>query len=109
MVPQGVGFDEPPQGVPEQVGVLAVVEPERYLFQVGRQVLLADLVIGTDDGAVQQASHAFNGVRVDLPYPFLAPVVDRRVQRALVFDALVGFVIVGEGRLFRVPQSRDLT
>jgi len=97
LIPQGVRFDQSAQRVPEQVRVLAVFEAEGHLFQVGRQVLLADLVVSANDGAVQDAPHAFDGVRVNLPDdPFLLPVVDRRVQRALVFDALVGFPIVGE-------------
>src|SRR5690349_1680728 len=40
---------------PEHVGVVAVVMTEREFVEVQRQILLAHLVVGPDDAALQEA------------------------------------------------------
>jgi hypothetical protein len=49
----------------ENVDVLAVVVAELKFRDVQRQILLADLVIGTDNAALEDAPEALNRVRVN--------------------------------------------
>src|SRR5207253_7056959 len=85
---QRVGLDQLEDRVPEQVGVRPVVPAERSLIQIGRQMLHRELVVGADHGAVEQAPHALDRVRVNLPaHPFVAGVIDPLVFRVLVGDA----------------------
>jgi hypothetical protein len=63
---QSIGSDQPEQCIPEQERVLAVVEPKCELVQVGVQVLLRELVIAPDDGALEQRPDALHAVGVDV-------------------------------------------
>ena len=45
---------EPQQRIPEQVGVLSVVEPPGPFIEVSLQMLRAKLMIGADDGALEK-------------------------------------------------------
>jgi hypothetical protein len=49
----------------EDIVVAPVIVPELEFRKVGRQVLLADLVIGADDAALQDRPEALDGVGVD--------------------------------------------
>src|SRR5215207_5603867 len=53
---QRLSVDEPQHCVSEEVGVVPVVEPERNLVQIGRQVLYRETVIGADPGPLEQPS-----------------------------------------------------
>src|SRR2546426_10459910 len=57
---------------PEHVGVLAVVMTEAELGQVERQVRPGDLVVATDDAALQERPEAIEGLRVDVAADVLA-------------------------------------
>lgn len=63
-------------------------------------MLLAELVVGTDDRALEEAPDAFYGVGVNVSAdPFLGTVVDRFMPRVLVRNALVGLPLIGVDRL----------
>jgi hypothetical protein len=49
----------------EGVGVLAVVKSEAELVHVERQIFLADLMVGSDDPALEQAPKVLNRVGMD--------------------------------------------
>ena len=48
------------QNFEENIGVLAIVKPELKFVQVQWQILLAHLVIGADDPALEQRPERFN-------------------------------------------------
>lgn len=59
-------------------------------------MLLAQLVVRTDDATLEQAPRAFDGLRVNLAaHPFLVTVIDALVRRVSVPDAPVGWPLVG--------------
>lgn len=59
-------------------------------------MLLAQLVVGPDDAALEQAPRALDGLRVNLtPDPLLVPMVDAGVWRVGVPNAPVGGPLVG--------------
>src|SRR5579884_2408927 len=66
LIRQRPSFHKPDDRVPEQVRVVAVVEPERELVQVRRKILLGELVIAADHRAVEQAPNRLHGVRVNV-------------------------------------------
>lgn len=96
--------------VSEQVRVLAVVVPPLQLVQVGREMLHRDVVVGPDDGALQEAPDALDGVGVDLPTdPLVLGVVDRVMPGVLVAklgNCLVGGQFVGVDELHSVLDVR---
>ena len=53
-VSERIRRDQLEQGIPEQERVLPVVEPELKLVHVGLQVLGRKLVVGPDDGPLEQ-------------------------------------------------------
>src|ERR1700683_4070697 len=59
----------------EDIGILAVIEPELKLREVQREIGLADVVVGADDTALQQAPEPFDAVRVDFAAHVLASAV----------------------------------
>jgi hypothetical protein len=74
--------------IPEQVRIVAVVEPPFQFIQVGIKMLDRDLMIGTDYGALQKAPGGLNAVRVNVAaYPLLDAVVDGLVAGIFVADA----------------------
>jgi len=50
---------------PENIFGVSVVEPERELVQVERQIFLADLMVSADNSALEQRPKAFNRVWVN--------------------------------------------
>ena len=55
-----VRVHDPVDGVAEDVGVVAIVEPSLQLFQIRVNLRNADLVEGPDDGSPKEAPHAFD-------------------------------------------------
>ena len=49
----------------ENIWILSVVEPERKLIQIQRQIFTAHVMIVADDSAFQQAPKVLNRVRVN--------------------------------------------
>ena len=59
-------------------------------------MLLAQLVVRTDDATLEQAPRAFDGLRVNLAaHPFLVTVIDALVPGVGVSDATIGGPLVG--------------
>ncbi len=84
-----------PHGVTKDEAVFSIVEPELKLVEVSSQMLLADLMIGADQGALEKRPSALDGVCVDVsPYPFLGGVVDRLVRCVLVAHVPVSGPII---------------
>lgn len=83
------------QSIPENVGVVPVVEPPLQLLQVAVQVLDADLVEGSDDGPLEEAPDTFNAVGVDIAHdPLIDAVAHRLVAGIMVGDPQVGFQFI---------------
>ena len=77
-------------GVSEEVGVVAVVELEGDLIEVGGQMLGAHLVVGADHRPLQEAPHALHGVRMDdSPNPLALVVGHELMARVGVLNAAV--------------------
>ena len=75
--------------------VVAVVEPPLRPFQVAVDVLRADLVEGSDDGALEQRPDPLHAVCVNVAsYPFVLGMIDRLVTSVLVLDAEAGLEFV---------------
>ena len=51
------------QRIAEQVRILPVVEPEGHFVKVSVQMFRGELMVRTDDGALEQAPDVLNGVR----------------------------------------------
>jgi hypothetical protein len=71
----------------EDIGILAVVVPELKFIQVQRQVLLADVVVGADNSALEQAPERFQIVGMH----FATHVLVRLVVNMLVRKRLTEF------------------
>ena len=54
-----------PHGLPENIGVEAVVIPELKFSDIQRQIFCGNLVIGTDNAALQDRPEAFDGLGMD--------------------------------------------
>jgi hypothetical protein len=54
------------QGIEEQIGIVAAIEPERHFFKVGLQVLRAEFVPATAQTTLEQGERGFNGIGVGL-------------------------------------------
>jgi len=79
----------------EQVWIVPVVVPPFQFIQVGVQMLLADLMIGTHNRPLEQTPDAFNGVCMHLAaYPFLLGMVDGQMLRIMIANALVRYPFV---------------
>jgi hypothetical protein len=95
-VRQRFGQQELEHRIPEHVGVFSVVEAELQLIKVGVKVLRANLMVATDDGALQEAPDVLKRVRVNVaPNVFSFAVLDRFVLGVLIGDTLVSFPFVG--------------
>ena len=104
-VPEGLAVQEADQDGLEDVGVVPVVDPELYFGQVGVQVLGADLVPCSDDGALEKAPDALHAVRVDVSdHPLLFGALDRLMARVVVGDPEVGLKLVGVNGLGVGPR-----
>ena len=68
----------------EYVGFVPVVEPELKLVQVQRQIFLADVMVRSDDAALEQRPERFNRVRVDIATDVLASRVPDKLVLAIV-------------------------
>src|SRR2546430_1601017 len=67
---------------PKDVGILALIVPERKLRQVQRQVVFADIVKGSHDATLQQTPKAFQIIRVNLAaHVFAAIMVDGLMRK----------------------------
>src|SRR3972149_3313291 len=95
LVFQRLSLQEPSQRIPEQVDVVTVVVAPHDLLQIGVKVLDAEVVVGTYDGALQEAPYALNRVCVHVAAdPLVDVVIDHFVPRVLVFKANVGLMRV---------------
>src|SRR6266498_2253581 len=83
------------QRVSEQEGILPVVEPERELVGVGLKVLGRKLVVGADDGPLEQRPGRLDSVGGHVPAnPLFLGVVDGLMPGVLILDALVPLALV---------------
>lgn len=79
---------------------MTVVDPKFLLLEIGVEMLHADLVERTNDGALEQAPDVLNAVGVDVAYgPLSGGVVDRLVLGVGVRNAHVGAEFIGIERL----------
>ena len=90
-------------GVPKEVRVSPVIEPEGDFVQVGGQMLGADLVEGTNQAAFKQAPHVLNGVDVVVAGDFSPLLVDGFVGRNAV-HFVVGGQPVGNHHFDVLPK-----
>src|ERR1700682_4411 len=89
LVGQCLGFQEPQNSVAEQERVFSIVEAEGHLIEIGGQRLDAELVVRTDDRALEKRPDALYRVGMHVgPNPLMLPVIDR----------LMGCVVVGNVR-----------
>jgi hypothetical protein len=79
-----VRVSAPSYSLAEDVGFVAVVEPKLKLREVQRQILLTNMVIGTDDATLEQAPEVFKIVRVNLA----AHIFTLAMRHKFVFVAL---------------------
>ena len=88
LVREVLGLHDAPKRAGEDLGVVSVAVSPLELFEVAVEMLLRDLVEGSDDAALEQAPDALNGVRVDIAHnPFLDGVVDRLMAGVVVCDS----------------------
>jgi hypothetical protein len=87
----------PCYGAPEDVRVVPVIESERELIEVQRQIFLADVVIGADDSALEQRPERFNRVRMNQAANVLAVrMPNDKVRHAvwpLAYQPITGMLI----------------
>jgi hypothetical protein len=87
-------------GFSKDVRVLAVVEPELKLREVQRQIFLADVMIGANNAALQQAPEVFQIVGMDFAAHVLArAMADRFVVVAECFEIAIAPVLVGSDQI----------
>src|ERR1019366_8438363 len=84
---------------PENIGVVPIVESERELRKVERQIFLAHVVVRSDDSALEQRPERFDVVRVNDAVNVLALPVANRLMR----ESLPAIQILAAGGLI----SRD--
>jgi hypothetical protein len=56
------------QGINEQIGPLAAIEPEAHFFQVGREMLGANPVPCAHDAALQKRECGLDGIRMNVAH-----------------------------------------
>lgn len=85
--------------IPEGVLVVPVVVPKLHFLEEGVQVLHADLVERANDGALEQAPHAFDAVGVHVAnHPFIAGMADGLMPGIVVREAKIAPQFVGVDR-----------
>ena len=84
-----IGVHDPRDGVPENVGIVAVVEPPLELFKVTIQTLCAHLVERADERTLEQAPHAFHSVGMNVAHnPHFLGVVHGLMARVAILNRL---------------------
>ena len=79
-----VRVSAPCYGLAKDVFFVPIVEPELKLIQIQGQILLADIVIGANDSALQQRPKAFDALRVDIPAHVLTSGMPDELMLAVV-------------------------
>ncbi len=98
-VGEAVGVDDALEGVPENVAVVAVVEPPLQFFEVTVKMLRTDLVKRSDDGSLEKRPYALDPVGMNgADNPLLCGVVDRLMARVVIRDPQVRLQFVGVDR-----------
>ena len=78
------------KSVNEDMVVVAVGKPPLQLFQVSSQVLVADLVEGSDDAPLEKAPHALYGVGMNISNgPLFDAMIDGFMTGVAVFNPQV--------------------
>lgn len=54
------------QGIQEQIGVLPAIKPEFHLFEIGREMLCADMVPTSHDSTLEKRESIFDGISMDV-------------------------------------------
>jgi hypothetical protein len=87
-------------GFSKDVGVLAIVEPELELCEVERQILLADVMVGSDHAALEQAPEVFQVISVNFAaYIFTLTMCHKFVLIALSVQVAIPFVFIGRDQI----------
>jgi hypothetical protein len=81
-------------GCPENIFGLAIVEAERELIQVERQILFADVVIGADDSTLQERPERFDILSVHVAAHVLASAVRDHFVRHFLLDVSITGVLI---------------
>lgn len=99
-VRERLAFEQLQQRVPEQIRVFPVVEPEGDFIHVGVKVLCTQVMVGADDGALEEAPVGLNRLSVSVaPNPFFRAVVDEFVRvNDFIVKVSVAVVSVGVDR-----------
>jgi hypothetical protein len=66
---------------PEDVGIVAIVESERELREIERQIFLAYVMVGTHDSTLQQRPERFDVVGMNKAAHILAATVRVHLSR----------------------------
>lgn len=81
---------KPEKRVSEEIGILPVVEAKLEFIEVSGEMLRADLMVGTDDGPLEQAPNALDAVGVNVATdPFFLAVINRFVAGVFVCDSAI--------------------
>lgn len=95
LVGEPVLSDQRQQRVPEEERVVAIVEPESEFVQVGVQMFGGELVVGADQGSLEEREHALDAVCVNVrPHPLIGSVLNGFVAALVVADSPVTAVLV---------------
>ena len=106
-VTQLASANESEKRVSEQELVVAAVEAERHLVKVSRQLLNAQVVVGSHNRSLEERPDALDSVGVDVGlHPLLHAVVDRPVLGVLVAGPPLRQPLVGDDGLSTL--MRDL-
>ena len=82
----------------EDVRIVAIVVAELKLGQIQRQVGFADVVIGADDSAFEQAPKRFQIVRMDLATHIFMRLVIDMLMRECLMELLIASRFIGRNK-----------
>ena len=87
-VRQRIFSNQRKQRVPEQVGVLSVVEAEAELVKIRREMLNRELMVGAHQRPLEQRPGVLDRIGGHVaPYPFIRRVVNCLMDRVFVTDS----------------------
>jgi len=91
--------------VSESIRVVAVIMPIAELIEIERQIVLADLVIGADHAALQEAPEAFDIIGMDVSANIFVLTVMHAVMRQA--EMLIGWRFVSYYQRYTILGERS--
>jgi len=90
----------------ENIWILSVVEPERKLIQIQRQIFTAHVMIVADDSAFQQAPKVLNRVRVNgADNVLMQTVIDALMRHSVSAEIPITGVLIGRNQRYFVRHG----